>query len=178
MDPAFIQQSWIFLAFSWTCLVAEEWERISPFPYIPCERDCEIPLWFFFFPYCLSQRPAAKNITRVQRRKFMPWVISLNQIHTVLTHLTLNLLIISTARFVYLVGPQLCNSLSHRWGFHTATDSHRSEDWKGWFQVNQHYPLTCVTKVCAIPLQFLASLYHINFNLAVWYSSWRKKHAK
>lgn len=49
MDPAFIQHSWILLVFTWTCLVAEEWEMISPFPYITCERDCEnSSIWFFF----------------------------------------------------------------------------------------------------------------------------------
>lgn len=140
MDPAFIQHSWILLVFTWTCLVAEEWEMISPFPYITCERDCENSSIWFFFLYCLSQRPAGKIIIlkRAQRRKFMPWVTSLNQIHTALTHLTMNPSIVNTARFVYLVGPQLCNSLSLTLGFHTATGSHRSKDWNDLFQANQH----------------------------------------
>ena len=129
MDPAFTQHSWILLVFTWTCLVAEEWEMISPFPYISSERDCENCSGFFFL-YCLCQRPAGKTMTlkRAQRRKLMPWVISPNQIHTALTYLTLNPLIIDTARFVYLVGPQFCNLLTLMLGFHTATDSHRSKD--------------------------------------------------
>lgn len=57
----------------------------------------------------------------------MPWVISLNQTHALLTHLTSNPSIMNTARFVHLVGPQFGNSLSLMLGFHTATDSHRSE---------------------------------------------------
>jgi len=68
------------------------------------------------------------TLKRAQRRKLMPWVISPNQIHTALTYLTLNPLIIDTARFVYLVGPQFCNLLTLMLGFHTATDSHRSKD--------------------------------------------------
>lgn len=58
----------------------------------------------------------------------MAWVTSLNQIHTALTYLMLNPLIINTARFVYLVGPQFCSSLSLTLGLHTAADSHRSKD--------------------------------------------------
>lgn len=57
----------------------------------------------------------------------MPWVISLYQIHAALTHLMLYPPIINTARFVYLVGPEFCNSLSSMLGFHTAGDSHRGK---------------------------------------------------
>lgn len=159
------------------------WQRsgrwFCPFLTYLVKGTVKIPLSGFFL-YCLSQSLAGKTITlkRAQSRKLMPWVTSLNQVHTALTHLTLNPLIINTARFVYLGGPQFCSSLSLTLGFHTATNSHRIKDWNDLFQANQHYPLTRVTKFCAILLQSPASLHYTNYNLAVWYSPCRKKHAK
>lgn len=178
MDPAFIQHSWTLLVFTWTCLVAEEWEMISPLSLHTLWKGLQKFLGFFCIVSPKALQEKSSTLNRAQRRKFMPWVTSLNQIHTALTYLMLNPLIINTARFVYLVGPQFCNSLSLTLGLHTATDSHRSKDWNDLFQTNQHYPLTLVTKSCVIPLQSPAWLRYTNYNLAVWYSSCRKKRVK
>lgn len=179
MDPAFIQHSWILLSFHGRARWQRSGRWFPPFLTHPVKSTVKIPVSVFYL-YYLSQRPAGKNIPlkRAWRREFMPWVISLYQIHAALTHLMLYPPIINTARFVYLVGPEFCNSLSSMLGFHTARDSHRGKAWNDLFQANQHYPLTWVTKLHAIPLQSPAPVHYTNYNLAAWYGSCRKKHVE
>lgn len=75
-------------------------------------------LWKFlyFFSVLSFPKPAGKPITlkRPQRKKSVPWAVSLAQTHRALTRLMSDPWVMDTARFGCLVGPQFCNS---HWDF-------------------------------------------------------------
>lgn len=78
--------------------MAEEWEVISPIPYVPCERDCEnSSMWFwfvsFFSPKNYHSKESPEENVQAQGHLSKP-----DSQHT---QLTLNPSVINTARFVY-----------------------------------------------------------------------------
>lgn len=85
----------------------------SPFLTYPVQRTVKIP---YFFSVLSFPKPAGKPITlkRAQRKKSMPWAVSLAQTHRALTRLMSDPWVTDTARFGCLVGPQFCNS---HWDF-------------------------------------------------------------